>query len=277
MPAPSQDILDAFECTEPARALSGGQNQSYKSGIAVLKPVDDIVEAEWTAEVFTQLSASPIDGFRVPAPIRASNSRFTYRGWAAYRFHSGVTGPRGKWKELVEISRLFHAALQDVERPFSLENRSHPWAIVDRVAWEEEHRGVTSRLEQVYQRLCNMRREVRMTYQIIHGDLSGNVLFASDGAPPTVIDFSPFWRPVEYSEAILAVDGILYFGEGEELVALCHASANQYQMLVRASIFRLVARSGLIGLLGEVAANEIEDFERLVSILLKMEPKGPDS
>jgi hypothetical protein len=64
---------------------------------------------------------------------------------------------------------------------------------------------------------------------------------ASDSKPPAIIDFSPFWRPVEYAEAIMAADGMLWFGEGRELVELVGKGQMRLQMLVRALIFRLAA------------------------------------
>ncbi len=57
----------------------------------------------------------------------------------------------------------------------------------------------------------------RSVSQLIHGDLSGNVLFAA-GLPPAIIDFSPYWRPVAYASAVVAVDGVLWFGAGEALL-----------------------------------------------------------
>lgn len=37
----------------------------------------------------------------------------------------------------------------------------------------------------------------------MHADLRGNILF-SPTLPPAVIDISPFWRPPEYAEGIVA-------------------------------------------------------------------------
>ena len=62
-------------------------------------------------------------------------------------------------------------------------------------------------------------RPVRAANQVIHGELSGNVLFAA-GQAPAVIDFSPYRRPAAYADAIVAVDGLLWFGAGRELVKL---------------------------------------------------------
>ena len=41
----------------------------------------------------------------------------------------------------------------------------------------------------------------------MHGDLAGNVLLVTD-APPSVIDFSPYWRPPSYAEGIVMADAL---------------------------------------------------------------------
>ena len=41
--------------------------------------------------------------------------------------------------------------------------------------------------------------------QLVHCDLTGNVLFAA-GLPPAVIDISPYWRPPSYAEGVVVAD-----------------------------------------------------------------------
>lgn len=74
----------------------------------------------------------------------------------------------------------------------------------------------------------------------MHGDLTGNVLFAV-GLPPAIIDFSPYWRPVAYAEAVAAVDGALWFDAGAQVLPLAETGRLSVQLLARALIFRLVA------------------------------------
>lgn len=47
--------------------------------------------------------------------------------------------------------------------------------------------------------------------QLVHGDLTGNVLFAA-GLPPAVIDISPYWRPPSYAEGVVVADALCYHG-----------------------------------------------------------------
>ena len=51
----------------------------------------------------------------------------------------------------------------------------------------------------------------------MHGDLTGNVLFAR-GLPPAVIDFSPYWRPVGFASAVVVGDALLWEGADESLL-----------------------------------------------------------
>jgi uncharacterized protein (TIGR02569 family) len=77
------------------------------------------------------------------------------------------------------------------------------------------------------------------TKQLVHGDLTGNVLFA-DGLPPAVIDFSPFWRPTGYASAIVVADALVWEGADASLLdAVAHIEGFD-QLLVRALIMRAV-------------------------------------
>ena len=81
----------------------------------------------------------------------------------------------------------------------------------------------------------------------MHGDTCANLLFDSV-LPPAVIDFSPYWRPTAYADAIVAVDGLLWFRAGPDLVALASTGADFPQMLVRALLFRLLLETSLLAL-----------------------------
>ncbi len=76
--------------------------------------------------------------------------------------------------------------------------------------------------------------------QLVHGDLSGNVLFA-DGLPPAVIDFSPYWRPKGFASAIVAVDAVVWHEADLELLSTVANSRDGAEFLIRALIFRLLA------------------------------------
>ena len=73
----------------------------------------------------------------------------------------------------------------------------------------------------------------------MHGDLTGNVLFAP-GIPPAVIDFSPYWRPTAFAAAVVVGDALAWEGADESLLgAVAHIAAFP-QFLLRALIYRIV-------------------------------------
>ncbi len=220
----------------PASLLPGGGNQSIQVGSVVFKPVDDRVEATWCQECLSRLVP---DGFRIPEPVRSLRGRWVDAGWVASRCIAGVAGPAGHWDELLETSARFHRALATVERPSFLGQRSHRWAAADRTAWREFHLDWVPTTRPRAQLLNDLWEPLDLPAQVIHGDLSGNVLFGA-GLIPAVIDFSPYWRPAAFADAIILMDGMLWFTE-EDLVPLIPRTPTFSQLLVRAALFRLGA------------------------------------
>jgi hypothetical protein len=145
--------------------------------------------------------------------------------------------------------------------------------VSNRVAWSEASVSITPPLRDLYNELLLLRQPLNppSQSQIIHGDLTGNVLFPSsdtEGLLPAVIDFSPYFRPPEFADAVIVADGLLYHSQGQELVELAGTSEMRLQMLVRAIIFRLVARSELAGEKGEVEEEEeLGEFEGAVGVV----------
>jgi uncharacterized protein (TIGR02569 family) len=87
--------------------------------------------------------------------------------------------------------------------------------------------------------LVSALRPVTAPSQLIHGDLTGNVLFDS-AQPPAIIDFSPYWRPTAYASAIVIADALIWEGaDRQALDAVAHLG-DLGQYLVRALIFRAV-------------------------------------
>lgn len=74
----------------------------------------------------------------------------------------------------------------------------------------------------------------------MHGDLTGNVLFA-DGLAPAIIDFSPYWRPAPFASAVVVADALLWEGADERLLRAFESEPDFAQYLLRALIYRAVA------------------------------------
>lgn len=106
-----------------------------------------------------------------------------------------------------------------------IDPRTNPWETGDRVAWgERRYDGIDDLLAAL--------EPVDALPQLIHGDLTGNVLF-HDELPPAIIDFAPYWRPTEYATAIVVTDAVLWEGAPEDLLRSVHP-----QYLLRALIYR---------------------------------------
>ena len=220
--------------------MLGGMGAAWRSGDIVLKRSDgDPAWAEWEARV---LSAARTDRVRVPDVLMAQDGAWVVDGWVARTFVPGSHRP-GLWPEIIEAGDAFQAALASVPDSMAhppADGRRDPWAIADRVAWNElpvpaggatEDPGLTE--------LLDARRPVTAPSQLVHGDLTGNVLFAK-GLPPGIIDFSPYWRPAAYAIGVVVADAVVWEGADIALVDRVADRAEMGQCLVRAMIFRHV-------------------------------------
>jgi len=254
MSAVPEPVLAAFDVGGRPEPLSGGMGQSVRVGDVVLKPAGDETEASWLAQL--QHDLRPV-GLRTPRPRRAADGRWVVDGWSATAYLAGDGRP-GRWADTMAAGRALHAALRAEPRPELLDRRTHRWAVADRVAWGE----ATADLGPVGERLTARRRPLDLPRQLVHCDLSGNVLF-HESEPPAVIDLSLYWRPPPYAEAIVAVDAFLWYDAEPGVLDLVeHGDATQ--LLVRAAVFRLCTDLSPAHL-GE--RTPIAAFERLVDLL----------
>ncbi|WP_242910948.1 hypothetical protein [Actinomadura terrae] len=271
---PPARVLAAFDLTGSARPLAGGQGESFCVGNAVLKPTSDPQAAEWSAAVFAGLPASA--EFRVPRPRRSRDGDYVVEGWTAAELLDGHAGPAGNWERLIAASRAFHQALRHLPRPRFLDRRRDPWAISDRVAWDEAPPPPSTDADELLARLLHLKEPVRTESQLVHGDLTGNVMF-HPGRPPAVIDFSPYWRPVPYAEAVVVVDGLLYHHAAPALLDDVLPGRDGLQMLVRALVFRLTTSALWPGSGGVIPQDELARFAHVTHVAEQRIRAGHDS
>jgi uncharacterized protein (TIGR02569 family) len=228
--APPRHVLAAFGVSAEPRPLAGGTGTAWRCGELVLKPLDaSVEELEWQGTLFDSLRC---DGFRV------SRLRGISDGWCAWELVAGEHCERA-WPEVIAVGERFHAAIAGVPRPPFLDRRTNHWAIGERLAWGELPAADFAHVKHL-SRLVEALRPVDATgSQLVHGDLTGNVLFA-DGLPPAVIDFSPQWRPPGFASAVVVGDALLWEGADERLPAAVAHVDDLPQLLVRALIFRAV-------------------------------------
>lgn len=251
---PPAEVLRAFDIEGSVRPLAGGQSQSYTSGTFVLKLIDDPVEANYTLPLLEKLSTVQKQSYCIPKPVRAADA-YIVSSWTCTEWVPGKPIPQtlAQWSALLDASRAFHRDLRALvrEKPAFLDARAHRWNIAQKVAFGElpcpplpaDALALLSRLESLKPLLAHLPvadAGVDLTPQLIHGDLAGNVLFA-DGQPPAIIDFSPYWRPVCYAEAVAVSDGLVEYGSGPELVALVGTDRTRMGMLLTAMVFRVIS------------------------------------
>jgi hypothetical protein len=155
------------------------------------------------------------------------------------------------WLEVIDAGRAFHRAVAHLSRPACLDERSDPWAAADRGAWGERpvrlHPGFTT----IESRLRDALEPAGRS-QLVHGDLTGNVLFAGS-QPPAVIDLSPYWRPPEYADGVVLADALSWHDASPALLTDADVSV---PAVARGLLFRLLTTNEMV-LRGELSADDL--------------------
>jgi uncharacterized protein (TIGR02569 family) len=232
---PPPSVLAAFNSAAHPEPLTGGQGKSWRAGDIVFKPLDALPEAvEWQASVLPQVPSTHV---RVAPPIRAGDGRVVVDGWTAWKHVEGKHID-GRWPEIIQAGVDFHRAVAAVPRPEFIARYDDPWATGDRVACGE-HPIDEFRTVPHIARLSDHLRPVAAPSQVIHGDLTGNVLFC-DSLPPAVIDLAIYWRPPEFATAIVVGDALTWEGADETLLSAVTHTSDFPQFLLRALIYRII-------------------------------------
>jgi uncharacterized protein (TIGR02569 family) len=262
MKVPTVDITNSFGLAGIPELLPGGQNTSYLVGDVVLKPVDDISESIWMADF---LSSIKEDGFRVAKPIKSVNGEWVYKGWNAYSFMLGKE-VKGRALEKIDISRKFHETIKKSPRPDFIDQATHPWAIADRMVWEEIPLEYGQYLNKVMDRLLRLKKPLNIKNQLIHGDMTGNILF-HDEMLPAVIDLSLYWRPAEYPTSIIAVDSIVWENASDSILDTIENSFEMNQLLVRAAMWRIKTTEEFVRRYRKGKLKDINSYHHLIDLL----------
>jgi uncharacterized protein (TIGR02569 family) len=261
---PPRRALDAFGVTGRPIPLHGGRGTSWRVGDAVLKPLDMApTMLAWQAALLGRLAGQA--GFRVSVPLAARDGSWTVAGWTAWRYESGRHQAR-RWAEIIAAGDRLHAALADEPRPPWLDERTDGWAVGDRVAWGEVPAAEYAAAKHVTA-LSEALRPIDGRAQLIHGDLTGNVLF-EDGLAPLLIDLSPYWRPPAFAAAIVIADALAFEHAGPQVLEPVLEDPDFGQYLLRALIYRAVAAR----LLRPASARATDDdpYEDAVRLALEL-------
>ena len=234
---PPSAVLDAFGATGDARLLEGGQGRTWLVGDLVVKPVDQEAEHAWVCEAYAGWTAGEV---AVPTPIRVGDG-WSVDGWSAYAYLPGRSARAGEdpgWFRHVHES--FHAAVADLERPAFLDQRDDAWSYGDEVAWGTAEPHGSAETVETLARALALVEPVDLPAQVVHGDLGGNVL--RDGERAGVIDWPPYWRPVGFALAVVAMDAVCWEGADLSLLDEWADVPCWDQLLLRAVIYRMATR-----------------------------------
>ena len=229
------------------------------AGGLVLKPSGGGPEHQWLGEALDRVV---LDGVRAALPVPSADGAWTVDGWSAT---SVVTGSAvdlalpSTWLAVINAGRAFHRAVAHLGRPAFVDSRDDPWAIADRVAWGERPMRFVPEFADVADRL-RAQPDPPGRAQLVHCDLTGNVLFAP-GLPPAVIDISPYWRPPFYAEGVVIADVLCYHGADGDALPMSDVPLTA---VARALLFR-VATSNVFATSGTTSvdlADEAQRFER---------------
>jgi uncharacterized protein (TIGR02569 family) len=230
------DIASAFHCHGKRRELTGGEGNSVRVGHCVLKPIDNPERYAWGCGLLLKLSRK---GFRISEPCRAIDGSFVYQGWAASIFEPGEH-INGRWPEKLHLTRLFHSEINALDHS-PMPPSTDRWSLAHEIAWQLAPLPSTllSELAGIIEPFFARYRPLSRAQTIVHSDICGNILF-QDGLDPCIIDFSPAYGSVEYTEAIMVADAIAWENAPLEIVYLLTPAEQYRQYLLRAICFRLV-------------------------------------
>ncbi|ADG77759.1 Aminoglycoside phosphotransferase OS=Tsukamurella paurometabola (strain ATCC 8368 / DSM / CCUG 35730 / CIP 100753 / JCM 10117 / KCTC 9821 / NBRC 16120 /NCIMB 702349 / NCTC 13040) OX=521096 GN=Tpau_1127 PE=4 SV=1 [Tsukamurella paurometabola] len=255
---PPAHVLATFglDGIEPI-ALGADWDGGWRCGEVVLSLIADHARAAWSAKVREDLY---VDGMRLARPFRATDGRYVVSGWRADTFIAGSLEPR--FDEIISMANRLHEITRKLERPrFLIAPAVAPFTDVDyfqfadRAAWEDHPLAMARKLGvlddatedreravELVNELAELRRPVEAEPQLVHGDLSGAVLFAG-AAAPGLTDFTPYWRPATWAAAVVAVDGLAWGGADDGLLLRWKDLPEWPQMVLRALIFRLAVHA----------------------------------
>lgn len=228
----NQTILK-FSSHQKIEKLKGGQEQAIKAGHLVLKPVDDEDEYLWIADVLNNLDTTNIN---IAKPVLSLHGNYIEDGFGATEFFSNI----GHTYDIdlgLRLCRQLSERLKHITKPsFLFENLNNPWKKAHYLAWNEIS---LSNLPNELLFLINLRKPLDFPNQLIHTDLTGNILIDKNGST-CIIDFTPSFFPKEYAEAIMIVDYVSWHNAPLSMINKMNLpELISHQFILRALIFRM--------------------------------------
>lgn len=277
---PPYGVLEGFGLLgQPLEHLKGGLTQTvWRAGQVVVKPADDAEETEWACAV---LDAMDEDGFRVVKPVRSRHGEWMVDGYTAWHWLEG-THRKDRWSDIVLAARAFHQELPRAAaragrdtKPTFLDSRDHRWAQAERTVWHGAPLPTKAMYDvpefALYERIAALSRPMRAdeasACQVVHGDITGNVLFDGARGVPAFIDMSPGWRTPASVEAQIVVEAVGWFGADTSVLAEHAALPDGVTEMARVCAWRLLCgfQALTVGLTFD--AREVANWTRVIEAL----------
>jgi uncharacterized protein (TIGR02569 family) len=266
---PPRAVIESFGGAGSPSQLEGGRGGAWLVGQLVLRPADpDEPPLAWQRDVLGSIGDV---GFRVSVPRPTLGGDFESDGWCAWQFVEGVH-EEGRWREIIAVGERFHRAIAHVPEPPFVARRRDPWAIGDRVAWGELAADRFAAVEHIRE-LASAQKPLGAPCQLVHGDLTGNVLFA-DGLPPAIVDLSAYWRPPAYASAVVVADALVWEGADESLLDAVAHIPRFPQFFLRALIMCVVV-DRLYREAEPIPADEDDPFSHVVGLACRLAESEP--
>lgn len=257
-------LLEEFGADGTLEPFAGGEEMSWKSGNIVLKPYQNEEEAIWSADFMNLIKEN---GFRVARPVKGKHGSWVYRGWTASRFVEGKED-KGRFFEKIEISNTFHKAIEGVGRPSFIDNRYSPYVVAEKMTWGEIPLIWSPQLEEVLSLLVRALKPLQLKNQLIHGDLTGNILF-HDVLLPAIIDMTPYWRPARFATAVIIVDSLVWDKVPITTLNDIENTEEMNQLLLRAAIWRIKITDEFNQQNNERSYDFVNSYKPFMKLLLK--------
>lgn len=259
-PAPTPDALAGFAASKPAHRLGGGTSVAWRAGDIVLKQSPGPAEARCLAETNAGLPDIAACRFQRPVPAPGHDGEWEIDGWVAWRWIKGETLP-ARARDIVLAARAYHALIAQLPWEVALVSRDDPWARADRVAFGEARAEYPAEYQTM---LAPFLAEPLpdLPIQRVHGDLTGNVVFAP-GLSPGIIDLTLYWRPAAFAEAVVLIDQSWFASEPDPTA--CADTPALTAMLRRAAARRIAEQPEQVAAFGKDATEALSVAQRIAN------------
>jgi uncharacterized protein (TIGR02569 family) len=230
-----EKTLRKFNITDTGIRLAGGQQTTMKFGDIVLKPIDDVAYANFTASIFDQIDPKE---YRISKPIKSIDNNYVEDGFIATKFEPG-NHDFSRIAEMLKVSENLHHDLKEIKCKFP--NFDNPWTSAQKILWDNKKLPID--LNQDSKEFCEKilaeLKPITLPKQLIHSDLSGNILF-HENLKPLVIDFSPAFAPYEYASALIVTDNIAWNHADINSLELLKEYSIDFEVVKYAVVFRIL-------------------------------------